>query len=279
MPHPLPNYVRVFNTQATTPSSAILESKLKLSYAVTLEWTPELVPTLVLDDRMPVKSSDTQAGPSLPLSLLLLCCASGFAARVISLMQPAPSAEEEMIVFEMETIAPKMCLFPLVLPMASISLGSIDSGNGDIPAADALWMLRDASLAAKESSLGFGEEVSIGSDTAPSDPFILLPPYKMHSDDAPIIPMDSCFAFHHSTVEMLPPATGPPCRLVSDNYGESQLPVDYGECLPAIIKVHSKDLDNDGEITAKLLSTITTDEPITTAALLPTFKPGDSFED
>ena len=43
--------------------------------------------------------------------------------------------------------------------------------------------------------------------------------------------------------------------------------MDYGECLPAI-KDHSKDLDNDGEITTKIISTIATDDPITGALLL-----------
>jgi hypothetical protein len=30
-----------------------------------------------------------------------------------------------------------------------------------------------------------------------------------------------------------------------------------------VIGIHDKDLDNDGEITTKLISTITTDDPIT----------------
>lgn len=51
------------------------------------------------------------------------------------------------------------------------------------------------------------------------------------------------------------------------DYGENQLTVDYGECLPAI-KDYSKDLNNDGEITTKIISTITTDDPITNALLL-----------
>jgi hypothetical protein len=56
--------------------------------------------------------------------------------------------------------------------------------------------------------------------------------------------------------------------LLPFNYGENQLTVDYGECLPAI-KVHSKDLDNDGEITTNLISTIlATNDPITDALLL-----------
>jgi hypothetical protein len=46
--------------------------------------------------------------------------------------------------------------------------------------------------------------------------------------------------------------------------GENQLTEKYGECHPAI-KDHSKDLDNDGEITIKLISTIATDDPITNA--------------
>ena len=81
------------------------------------------------------------------------------------------------------------------------------------------------------------------------------------------------------------------------DYGENQPTMDYGECLPAI-KDHSKDLDNNGEITTKLISTIATHDPVTNsmidhvclitdplntrdndATLLPTFKHGDSFED
>ena len=46
-----------------------------------------------------------------------------------------------------------------------------------------------------------------------------------------------------------------------------------------VIGIHNKDLDNDGEITTKLISTIATDDPITDATLLSTFKHGDSFED
>jgi hypothetical protein len=46
--------------------------------------------------------------------------------------------------------------------------------------------------------------------------------------------------------------------------GENQPTENYGECHPAI-KDHSKDLDNDGEITIKLISTIATDDPITNA--------------
>jgi hypothetical protein len=208
--------------------------------------------------------------------------------------------DEQTIVFETEMITP-LCLFPLVLPTASVSLNSIDSGNKD-----------DPSTVAEESFLVFGEEALLGPERAPSNPSIHLPPYKTHSDNAPIIPLDSRFAFHHRTVEMLPPATSPPRRLVSDtpqpfrsipnthdnsshashvnccepecwpavdplcagfhhnfldhgesqptlanllpivSYGESQLTVDYGECLPAI-KVPSKDLDKDGEITDALL--------------------------
>jgi hypothetical protein len=48
------------------------------------------------------------------------------------------------------------------------------------------------------------------------------------------------------------------------SYGENQLTVNYGEYHPAI-KDHSKDLDNDGEITTKLIFTIATDDPITNA--------------
>ena len=38
--------------------------------------------------------------------------------------------------------------------------------------------------------------------------------------------------------------------------------------MPSSHQVHSKDLDNDGEITIKLISTIATDEPLTDALLL-----------
>jgi hypothetical protein len=48
---------------------------------------------------------------------------------------------------------------------------------------------------------------------------------------------------------------------------ENQPTMDYGECLPAI-KDHSKDLDNDGEITTKIISTIATEDPITDALIL-----------
>jgi hypothetical protein len=50
-------------------------------------------------------------------------------------------------------------------------------------------------------------------------------------------------------------------RLTARN-GENQTTENYGECHPAI-KDHSKDLDNDGEITIKIISTIATDDPIT----------------
>jgi hypothetical protein len=46
--------------------------------------------------------------------------------------------------------------------------------------------------------------------------------------------------------------------------GKNQSTENYGECHPTI-KDHSKDLDNDGEITIKLISTIATDDPITIA--------------
>ena len=187
--------------------------------------------------------------------------------------------------FEKDTITP-VCLFPAA-PMMPFVASTKDGcqllfdpnscglhlnednslAHGEITMdSDALAhgekMLRDgASPAAEERSFGFGEEVLLGSDTALSDPSIHLPPYyKKHSDDAPIILLDSCFAFYNNTVEMLPPATGPPHLLVSNtaqppfsihatrdygssqptlasllpfNYGESQLTVDYGECLPA----------------------------------------------
>jgi hypothetical protein len=243
----------------------------------------------------------------------------------------SPHDEEQTIVFETEMLAP-VCLFPLVPPMASVSLDGITSGDEDALATDAVWMLPDATPA-DEGALGSREDALLGPNTATSDPSVHLPPYKKHSNDAPI-PLDSCFAFHN-TVEMLPPATGPPHHLVSHttrpfsipathhcsshascvdccahecwpafdphscdlhlddplgveschnyldhgesqltlanllpfNYGENQLTVDYGECLPAI-KVHSKDLDNDGEITTKLISTITTNDPVTDALLL-----------
>ena len=115
--------------------------------------------------------------------------------------------------FEMDMIAP-VCLFPMVLPMAPVSVDGIDSGDEDDPATDALWMLLDTSPAAKEGALGFGEEVLLSPDTTPSNPSVCLPPYNKHSNDAPIL-LDSRFAFHN-TVEMLPPATGPPVHLVGD---------------------------------------------------------------
>ena len=66
--------------------------------------------------------------------------------------------EEHTIVFEMDMIAP-VCLFPMVLPTASVSLDGIDSGDEVDPAtSDALWMLLDTSPAANNSALGFGEE-------------------------------------------------------------------------------------------------------------------------
>ena len=243
----------------------------------------------------------------------------------------SPHDEEQTIVFETEMLAP-VCLFPLVPPTASVSLDGITSGDEDALATDAVWMLPDATPA-DEGALGSREDALLGPNTATSDPSFHLPPYKKHSDDAPI-PLDSHFAFHN-TVEMLLPATGPPHHLVGHttrpfsipathhcsshascvdccahecwptfdphscdlhlddplgvescdnyldhgesqltlanllpfNYGENQLTVDYGECLPAL-KVHSKDLDNDGEITTKLISTITTDDPVTDALLL-----------
>jgi hypothetical protein len=42
---------------------------------------------------------------------------------------------------------------------------------------------------------------------------------------------------------------------------EDHSKVDYGECLP-VVEDHSKDLDNDGEIYTKVISTITADDPI-----------------
>jgi hypothetical protein len=190
----------------------------------------------------------------------------------------------------------------LVPPTASVSLDGITSGDEDALATDAVWMLPNATPA-DEGALGYREDALLGPNTATSNPSIHLPPYKKHSDDAPI-PLDLCFAFHN-TMEMLPPATGPPVpqalvvpgiihlgdplsatvikshhhssdhgesqptlvNLLPFDYGENQLTVDYGECLPAI-KAHSKDLDNDGEITTKLISTITTGEPLTDALLL-----------
>jgi hypothetical protein len=56
----------------------------------------------------------------------------------------------------------------------------------------------------------------------------------------------------------------PENQTLTASYGENQPKVNYGECRPAI-KDHSKDLDNDGEITTKLISTIATDDPITNA--------------
>jgi hypothetical protein len=53
-----------------------------------------------------------------------------------------------------------------------------------------------------------------------------------------------------------------------DFFAHTEIPpltVDYGECLP-VIKDHSKGLDNDGEITTKIISTIA--DPITDALLL-----------
>jgi hypothetical protein len=89
--------------------------------------TTELMPNCV-------ESFGAQADLSLPLSSLLLCHASRFATCVASLRQPPPSAEvhiglsddneEHTIVFEMDMIAP-LCLFPMVLPMASVSLDGI----------------------------------------------------------------------------------------------------------------------------------------------------------
>jgi hypothetical protein len=181
-------------------------------------------------------------------------------------------------------------------------------------------------LDAKVDTLGLGENAMLGSNTAPDDPSIHHHACKQHSSDAPI-PLDSRLAFHN-TVEMLPPATGPPHQLVGvdccahecwpafdphsrdphlgdplgaesrhnysdhgetlanllpsdmgevqptfkrgDSFAHTEIPpltVDYGECLPAI-KDHSKGLDNDGEITTKIISTITTDDPIIDALLL-----------
>jgi hypothetical protein len=216
----------------------------------------------------------------------------------------SPHDEEQTIVFEMETIAP-VCLFPLVPPTASVSLDAVP-----------------VTLDAKVDTLGFGEEdAMLGSDTAPDNPSICLHAYKQPSSNAPI-PLDSQLAFHN-TMEMLPPATGPPHQLVGvdcyahecwpafdphsrdprlgdplgaesrhnysdhgetlasllpsdmgevqptfkrgDSFAHTEIPpltVDYGECLPAI-KDHSKGLDNNGEITTKIISTITTDDPIT----------------
>jgi hypothetical protein len=163
----------------------------------------------------------------------------------------SPQDEEQTIVFETEMIAP-VCLFNLVLPPASVSLDGINIGDEDDLATDALWMLLDASPAAKESALDFGEEDLLGPDTAPSHPSVHLPPYKKHSDDAPI-PLDSRFAFHN-TVEMLLPATGPPHQLVGNTSRPFSIPATHlcsshascvdccaHECRPAF-DPHSHDL-------------------------------------
>ena len=119
-------------TPTATSLSVAPVSMPKPSHVVTPEWTPKSVPTLSLDDKEPVKSSDAevamsppprstidedargsdthavtpestphcvklfgaQAGPSLLLPSLLLRCASRCATRVASLLlRPSPSAE------------------------------------------------------------------------------------------------------------------------------------------------------------------------------------------
>ena len=117
----------------------------------------------------------------------------------------SPHEEEQMIVFETEMITP-ICLFPLVLPVASISVDGIASHDNDDLATNAVPILLDAApitLDAKEGTLGFGEDALLGPNTAPDDPSIHLHPY-----DAPI-PLVSHHAFHN-TVDMLAPAMGLP---------------------------------------------------------------------
>jgi hypothetical protein len=252
----------------------------------------------------------------------------------------SPHEDKQRIVLETETITP-VCLFPApVMPVVAPTQDGCQllfdpnscglHGNEDNSLAhgeitmdsDAFdhgeKMLRDgASPAAEESSFGFGEEVLLGSDTALSDPSIHLPPYyKKHSSDNALLVSNTAqppFSIHATRDYGSSQPTL--ASLLPFNYGESQLTVDYGECLPAI-KVHSKELDNDGEITTKIISTIVTDDPITNtwidhtcssvispcgnrprhsiqasnntdppefndtdATLLHTFKHGDSFED
>jgi hypothetical protein len=218
-------------------------------------------------------------------------------------------------------------------------------------------------------STSSGEDVLYDAGNTPNGHLTHLHPYHLLSQGYPV-PLATLQGLYN-TVTLLPPANGPPHHLVNMSsrfsipaihhcsshasciahkeiqltvdykeiqltvdYGENQLTVDYGECLPAIkdhskdldndgeittkiistiatddpitnalllcgkdsqqphacivsfhahvsqvIGIHNKDLDNDGEITTKLISTITTDDPITDATLLPTFKHGDSFED
>jgi hypothetical protein len=82
----------------------------------------------------------------------------------------SPHDEEQMIVFEMETIAPPVCLFPLVPSMASVSL-------------DAAPIILDT----KVDMLGCGEDAMLGSNTAPDDPSIHLHAFKQHCSDTPIL--------------------------------------------------------------------------------------------
>lgn len=138
----------------------------------------------------------------------------------------SPHEEEQMIVFEMEMIAP-VCLFPLVLPIASVSMDGITSHDDDDLATDAVPILLDApptTLDAKDGTIGFGEDARLGPNTAPDDPSTHLHLYKQHSSDDPN-PFVSHRAFHN-TVDMLPPATGLPVSHLQSSKHRSLL--DHG---------------------------------------------------
>jgi hypothetical protein len=255
------------------------------------------------------------ANQTTPFSSFLLRHANTFATRVTSLLQPSPGAdaeeehtivfyekehvatktlhpmtvlspphdEEQIIVFEMETIAP-VCLFPLVPPStASASVDEIASGGGlDELTPDAVPIVD-----ADADSIAFGVDALLVPDTAHDDPLVHIRPFQKPSDDE-TIPLDPRFVFHN-TVEMLPPATGPPHQVVGmDCFDHACWPVcdphschsfsDHGEnsanLLSSLaIEDHSRELDYDGEILGRLLFLIADDDPVYDVST------AESFED
>jgi hypothetical protein len=173
----------------------------------------------------------------------------------------SPHDEEQIIVFEMETIAP-VCLFHLVPPsMASASVDGIASG-GDV---DALTPDAVQIVNVNADATAFGEDA------------LLVP-----------IPLDPRFVFHN-TVEMLPPATGLLHQIVGiDCFDHECWPVcdphschsfsDHGENLANLlsslaIEDHSRELDYDGEILSRSLFLIADDDPVYDVSM------AESFED
>jgi hypothetical protein len=140
---------------------------------------------------------------------------------------------------------------------------------------------------AEDDATAFGVDALLVPDTAHDDPLVHIRPFQKPSDDE-TIPLDPRFVFHN-TVEMLPPATGPPHQVVGiDCFDHACWPVcdphschsfsDHGEnsanLLSSLaIEDHSRELDYDGEILGRLLFLIADDDPVYDVST------AESFED